>query len=154
MVNRCKYIKLTTFSELHGVSMCNLYTSKSTNYIPSFVFKGQYIDENFYARRQRFKKRVWLKNHDMYFFLSMHLEPGQIAEILAVTTDRDKKCWSSYLSFKLFSRNEKSILSYKVDEMDWLFHRVIKAFIRRLFIKVKVAPKNRHLEILLDKEIR
>ena len=92
-----------------------------------------YINLKPLIRRQEFRKRIWLTNHDNYFILTENMRDYDLALILARYTGKTRANWAQFLSYRLFSLAfiEKSILDYKVPDNMWEFYRATTLIIRR-----------------------
>jgi len=150
-------LKIETFSKKYDVSIANVYVQKAEGKIAPSVFtmhnKGcMFINEDYFLRREEFKKKVWLESHDMYYFLTLHSRDADLVRWLCKIDDTvEFHTWQMFISRNLFMPSYSSILSCRVEGLAWKFYRFARWLIRAIFIKSGVRLENRDIKVLLDK---
>ena len=109
--------------------------SANYNHNPFIHKKGRklYIDDKALLRRRNFMRRVWMEAHENYYILAEHKSDSDMSRILSRFTDRSMHTWNSFQQKSLFSLTpfDKSLLSYKVNDMLYEYWRITRAIIRR-----------------------
>ena len=152
------YLRVNEFADKYHVSVDNIYTQKHSGKLPESIFikytyNTMFIEESFFLRRQAFKKKIWLKAHDNYYFLERHLNVWQMALMMEKASKiGSQKSWNTWIKNFLFLIQEGGILHYKIQEKLWLFYRVTRTVINRLFRYCKIKPQKRQLSVLIDKD--
>ena len=128
-------ISTTLFCEKHNITKENLYSTCRHLYVK--IDNKNYIDEDFFIKRQEFRKKVWLQSHDYYYMLSYFLRDYTMAKILSRYTGIKQTSWSSFLNKDLFSLAwlDGSILNYKIPMKQWAFFRVTSFLVKGLIRK-------------------
>lgn len=142
-----KWIKITEFCEKYDVSICSVYTRKSTGDIPKDVFKKlnkkyNFIDEEYFTRREDFKRRVDKKISEYYYYLIRYFNEIEIGRMLYEIDNTQKvSTWSSFFSFGMFAYSEDSILCTKIPQKRWAFYRystwIIRAAMKERGVKMR-----------------
>jgi len=125
------FIRLDKFAEKYEVDFNYLYALKCKKLIPDKVLNTKQknyseVDETYFVERKKLQRRVWMRSHELYFFLIeyKYKTPFQLAEALhKLDTKITKQTWSSYLHSTLFLTQSESILNYKVKGLNWKFWR-------------------------------
>ena len=147
-------MSINDFSDKYKVSAGAIYVGKHNGSLSSNAFKAQYnslfVDEEYFIRRERFKRKVWLESHDMFYFLTKHLSILEVASMLSEFSGK-KSNWSSWMNGPLFQIDDTSIINCKVNSKAWEFYRIARWIIRRLFVKARVPVSKRDITILLER---
>lgn len=143
------YILREDFIELYGTSVTALQHLVRNEYIPKEVSIRQdgeiYIDIDWFVRRLTFKKKIWLQNHEMYFFLSRAMTDTEIALALQLVTGITETSWRTWLNAKLFALLPSGGIDYKISKRHYLFNRVASWLIRAAFKKLNIPKDKRSL---------
>ena len=153
----CKLMSIESFAEKHNVNTSTVYAGKSNGVYNGYAFQTRQkehdlINESFFVRRYKFKRKVWLESHDLFYFLTRHMKAVQLSELLhKMDKNHSPESWNHFQSKTLFAFQSESILNYRVDGMSMKFYRYARWLVRGLFILKRVKPEHRDLKVLLDK---
>ena len=140
-------LTIDEFNQKYNLNRAHLHVAINNGTIPKEVItkvKHNYasIDEEFFVRRNNFKRKVIKYNQDMYFLLSTICSDAMIAKMIGVS--------HPFVTYNMWQLDDSSIVSYRVNGSHW------KAF--RFFRKVQIAIKRRFdiefdIEKILDEEV-
>jgi len=150
------FLSVEDFAEKYEIKPTSVYVFRLNNDVPDGVFVkesryGLMVDENYFIKRDEFRKSVWLASHDMFHYFTEHIAESDLAYLLnKVDESVSINTWVSFLSTNLFRMDDSSILSFKISDNGWKFFRYVRWLIRAVFIKNGVPSNKRDLSIVLD----
>ena len=74
------------------------------------------------------------------------------ARVLSKASHIGESSWASFMSDNLFRMDDRSIVSYEVSERLWLFLRLTRWLVQRIFKKVGTSKERRDLNKIWDKK--
>ena len=122
------YILASDFIEKYNISS-SLYAQRKSKFKErknKDVFRGFYVDENYFTSRQKFIRRVELEAHSYFYFLSEYYNLSDMAKLLSknLKTKTSSQSFLVFLSENLFSiKNNRSIFNYNISTRLWDFYR-------------------------------
>jgi len=133
---------IAQFCNKYNIDESTIYVAKGTGRIQSSAFGRDgnnllTIDEKFFIRRYEFKRRTQLFLHDMYYFLSEHFSNSHLARKMSERYGGSVAGYSTYFSSDLFRNIDKSIISYRIEAMDYKFFK----YARLILMAVKRRSK-------------
>lgn len=133
------------FCQKYGLSRDAVYVAKSEGKLPSSIFHkpinshADSIDESYFLRRAKFRRKVELFNQSMYYILTEHFSVAEYAKAIVKVFGRPFDSVYIHLNMRLFTLDDRSILVSKVSKLNWdLFRfnrKVIIMLNRRYGIK-------------------
>ena len=135
-----RYLKMNVFADKYGLDENMLYVMRSAGRLPKNIFvrpkpREMMVDELFFTRRQVFKKKVWLENHDNFFMLTENHSMRDLARLILKVegleiNDKNLSTWDTFLGDRLFRLIDDSITDYKLSPMTWKFYRISRWLIQ------------------------
>ena len=126
-MNKKNYMSIRKFCEAHDIVRTHVYVNKSQGYLPREAFitvmNKLFINEAFVLRRQQHKEDIVNANKSRYYELLEGNVQSDISRYLITKIPTSFETMENFIRYRLFSSNEKSILSYKVTRMHWLFYK-------------------------------
>jgi len=122
------YILASDFIEKYNTSS-SLYAQRKSKFKKrkdKDVFRGFYVDENYFTSRQKFIRRVELEAHSYFYFLNEYYNLSDMAKLLSknLKTETSSQSFLVFLSEDLFSiKNNRSIFNYNISTRLWDFYR-------------------------------
>ena len=122
-------MQVAGFCQKHGLSKDMIYVAKSDGRLPKSIFhrpfnsKLDLIDESYFIRRVEFKRQVHLFNQSMYYLLTEHFSVMEYARAIAEHGNGLAESIYNHLNTRLFALDENSIVTNKVNRVDWMLFR-------------------------------
>ena len=150
-----KWVRVLEFADKYDTHTDNIYVKKHNRALPSFIFKkdrvGLLIDEEFFVRRIKFRKKIWLKSHDNYYFITKNIPYSCLSRYLHIINPSVSiDSWNTFLAGDLFTVPPSSVTRFKVSDMLYKFYRYSRWIIQMAFRKLKIPVKNRDIDVILD----
>jgi len=144
---------ISDFCEKYEVGQSCVFNLKSKKKVPDNIFykknneKVMRVNAEYFIKRREFKKFVKLFNQDTYYYLEEFFTDTEIAMSVSKKYNLNMTSFRMYLSNGLFTINEKSILSYVVNNYEWNFFR----YGRQIRQTLKRRNKKFDIQKILDR---
>ena len=131
--------------------LSNSYISVNKPKLPKSIFTKvagdrEHIDEYWFIKRLRFKRKVTLANQDLYYYLTLRISDSTLAKYLG-SAELSIKGWRTYFSQNLFKRSELK-LDIKLSRRDIVMAKLWWRLERRL------RRKGLSIEKIIDRRIK
>ena len=88
------------------------------------------IDEKYLTRRYEFRRRIWLKSHELYYLFMEHISERKLSIYLAKVYENKIQDWIQFFQQRLFSLSSvESMLNTNINIFLWKFYRFATHFI-------------------------
>jgi hypothetical protein len=116
-----------------------IHTARATKRIQASAFNKNddgviTVDEKFFLKRQEFKRKAFELMHDVYYYITEYFSTSHISRKMSERYGGTVSLYDTYFSSDLFRYQERNIISYRIEMMDYKFFkyaRLILMAVRR-----------------------
>jgi hypothetical protein len=131
-----KWVKIPEYAAMNNVKPTRAYQIYLSKKNYDFVKKG-YIDENYFLRIHAFKKKMWLKSHEIYYELMEYIgyDDSKLARLVSKVMCMDMQQVRNYFADRMFRLFEFNPYGYNVSDISYLVYRGLR-WIRAIALRV------------------